>query len=239
MTDPGEEYAEAYLKRAAEEPAGGGEYGDFELEVQDRRRQPPTDSQMKSILQYLKITPAPPPLPSSMAQSQDDAPVADPEASSEDGPSLGKPKLDAKGAAMMRKVKEMQLKMREAQEQAQREKQQVVMDAGAKVDSLPRPPLSGTSTAADSARRDEPILQQAPQQQSNAQSQVSSLLDHLTPSSSPAGAPSLREGPILVWWDEGKATTSLQGVQAMLEAMKQQNASEGGKGSTSGGCVVA
>lgn len=66
----------------------------------------------------------------------------------------------------------------------------------------------------------------------------SSLKAHLEQGSSSGGdvgAPRLRSGPLVVNWDEGWATTSVEGVQAMLAKMEQEQE----QAKDGGGCVVA
>ena len=236
------EFATEYLKRAASEPASGGEFGEYELQVQDRRRQPPTSSQMQSILQYLRATPAPPehlktafekkiraaqtqpsPVPEEDRKTPEEGSVA---ADAGAGSNAG---VSVKNAATLRKVRQMQMKAQEAKDQARKEKQQAAMDTASTVDALPRPPRDPEPKA------DAPSS--AGSGQSDSKSATSHLLERLTPPSNPAGAPSIPEGPLCVWWDGGQATTSLAGIEAMLARMKSDS-SEAGAAGQGGACSI-
>lgn len=50
-----------------------------------------------------------------------------------------------------------------------------------------------------------------------------------------AGMPKIKDGPLIVNWDEGFATTSLEGVQDMLKRLQQDQPE---KTKDSGGCTI-
>ncbi len=269
------EYADAYLKRIVADATDGGEggsssYGDYELQVQDRTRQPPTDDQMRSILQYLKNTPPPvaparsaassSPLAAAAKQTTKPSAVPSAEAGSEEGTDDGfttKP-TNERAAATLRRVKEFQAKMAEAkQAEAQQRK-----DAMSGMQGPPGGGRGGASSSSASAGLDasqgrtkfaesfaegEKLAKEqdkpgASPVGADATSNItgSALSAHLQGSEGGnVGAPSLREGPLLVWWDEGVAATSLQGARELLERIKTSHAGSGdGKAAGAGSCTV-
>lgn len=50
------------------------------------------------------------------------------------------------------------------------------------------------------------------------------------------GMPKIKEGPLVVNWDEGSAATSLEGVKEMLARLERE--SKGKEAKEGGGCVV-
>jgi hypothetical protein len=125
--------ASEYLRQAAEPPSESA----FQLEVVDRKANPPTAHQLRSIIDYL----------ASSAESQQ-----------------SEGKIEAKRAK-------------------------------------PRYTPSGFDLKAHEQRR-------------------TALAQHLVDSD--AGMPRIKDGPIVVNWDEGSAATSLEGVQHMLARLQQQ-----------------
>ncbi|KDN53634.1 hypothetical protein K437DRAFT_253001 [Tilletiaria anomala UBC 951] len=238
------EYATEWLKRAARSDSygGAGQYGEFELQIQDRHAQPPTDSQMKSILRYLKSTPVPavtpPPefdladtnfLDTSAETGVNGARVAGAGAGSSTG-------VRPNTAAALRKIRQLQMKAQVAKDAAERKRHVRLLDADLTVDSLPRPPIEPAMTP--ETEGDDPSVIQQQQQHPQHQKQPASHLDHLSSASNPASTPSIRDGPLCVWWDEGMAATSVAGVQAMLERMKEVNAQHASSRNGGAGCLV-
>ncbi|SPO23985.1 uncharacterized protein UTRI_03474_B [Ustilago trichophora] len=66
------------------------------------------------------------------------------------------------------------------------------------------------------------------------------LAQHLKSDGGHGGMPKIKDGPLVVNWDEGSAATSLQGVREMLMRLERSNADQGReKGEKdSGGCIV-
>ncbi|EST09165.1 Thioredoxin-like fold [Kalmanozyma brasiliensis GHG001] len=52
------------------------------------------------------------------------------------------------------------------------------------------------------------------------------------------GMPKIKDGPLVVNWDEGVAATDVEGVKEMLERLKREAEEEKGREKDGGGCVV-
>ena len=66
------------------------------------------------------------------------------------------------------------------------------------------------------------------------------LAQHLAKNDTENGMPKIKDGPLVVNWDEGSAATSLEGVKLMLQRLEAQSATEDAKADKDGssGCII-
>ncbi|SPO24206.1 uncharacterized protein UTRI_03474 [Ustilago trichophora] len=67
------------------------------------------------------------------------------------------------------------------------------------------------------------------------------LAQHLKSDSGQGGMPKIKDGPLVVNWDEGTAATSLEGVKQMLMRLERSNNANQARGEgdkDAGGCIV-
>ena len=67
------------------------------------------------------------------------------------------------------------------------------------------------------------------------------LAQHLAKGEGGSGMPKIKDGPLVVNWDEGSAATSVEGVREMLKRLEDEARKEDearSKGREGSGCVI-
>lgn len=230
--------------------------GGFYLDVQDRIRAPITSTQLSTILAYLPRDPAP--LPSSTTTSSghqaeqgvkpDGSPAAEANAyGSGSQVAVQRAKTKARIEAALRAFEERN-------QAAASRKNESILGSDTPVESLvpPAPSVSsltgsssssapgapgvsgaGASGAADEGTTPHQVLDQVADELAKTLETPSLTGRAAEPSPS---AVVRTGGPVLVWWDEGKAATSSRDMQAILDQVVRQEQSRQEKSSTC--CVM-